>query len=289
MTTHKLLRQQGRRKLTHLFHPMPLGIRYEFINCERRASEIERIYWIMEQLSMDNYMSIRHIVKKCKCTRHTAKKDLDSCKKLLGFEPDTKQTPVGQTKGPCELVIVESRTPAGHQTDTRNERRILKDSSSSSNTKTNSTQHNTNKPLGKRCKPELVTAKVAEVWNHWFSMNPRARTVNGEDARCIRTALKSGYSVDDLKLLCSWASTSDEYQWQRDKGFTRCRNFLNSERIDGNHEKSVEWDEDNKRPNQPKTIRSVRQVPQHLLDRRYGANGHLLPDYGGKYREDGSY
>jgi hypothetical protein len=269
---------------------MPLGIRYEFINCERRASEIERLYWIMEQLSMDNYMSIRHIVKKCKCTRHTAKKDLDSCKKLLGFEPDTKQTPVGQTKGPCELVIVESRTPVGHQTDTRNERRILKDSSSrTSNTKTNSTQHKTNKPLGKRCKPELVTAKVAEVWNHWFTLNPKARTVNGEDARCIRTALKSGYSVDDLKLLCNWAAKSDEYQWQRDKGFTRCRNFLNSERIDGNHEKAGEWDEDNKRPNQPNRVRSVRQIPDHLLSRRFGPNGHLLPDYGGLIRPAGDY
>ena len=274
--------------MTHLFHPLPLGIRYEFLNCERRASEIERIYWIMEQLSMDNYMSIRHIVKKCKCTRHTAKKDLDSCKKLLGFEAVTKRPAVGQTKGPCELVIVESRTPVGHQTDTINE--TLSTKSTTNNSIGNSSKHITSKPLGKRCKPELVTAKVAEVWNHWFSMNTKARTVNGEDARCIRTALKSGYSVDDLKLLCNWAAKSDEYQWQRDKKFTRCRNFLNSERIDGNHEKAVEWDEDSKRPDQPNRVQhSARQVPDHLLDKRYGPNGHLLVAYGGAYRPDGGY
>ena len=282
---NNLLRRARGRKLPEKFHPLPLGIRYEFLLVERRASEIERLYWIMEQLCMDNYMSIRHIVKKCKCTRHTAKKDLERARKLLGFESDTKRTPNGQAKGPCALVIVENRTPNGHQTDTKNNTIIT---STSNNSLGNSREHITNKPLGKRCKPEYVTPKVAEVWNHWHTLNPKARAVNGEDARCIRTALKSGYSVDELKMICNWAAKSDEYQWQRDRNFTRCRNFLNSERIDGNHEKAQEWSEDIKRPNPPNRIRNVRQIPDHLLDRRYGPNGHLLPPYGA-VRPGGDY
>ena len=269
--------------MSHLFHPMPIGIRYEFLDCERMASHIERVYWIMEQLTMDNYLSVRHVSKKCRCTRYLAKRALDECRNLLGVEPDTNRTATGQTDAPCALVIVDNQTPSGQQPDTNKESNLINynyNSNSSSLTK---------KPLGKRCKAELITKDVAAVWNHWFELNPKARTVNGEDARCIRSALKAGYSVEDLQQISAWAHRSDDYQWQRDKGFTRCRNFLNGEKIDGNHEKAQEWGDSDTRPSVPQKPRTVRDIPNHLLNRRYGPNGHLLPSYGGKFREDGSY
>ena len=272
---YSIIKTMRRSKLAHLFHPMPIGIRYEFIDCERSASRIERIYWVMEQLTMDNYMSVRHVSKKCKCSRYLAETTLKECKKLLGLEPDTNQTPVRQQRQACELRVVENQTPTRQTSDTINKSKLI--------------NYNLKKPLGKRCKAELITKEVAEVWNHWYELNPKARTVNGEDARCIRSALKSGYSVEDLQQISAWAHRSDDYQWQRDKGFTRCRNFLNGEKIDGNHEKAQEWGEESSRPNTPNKPMTVHDVPDTLLDRRFGPNGHLLPRYGGKARVDGMY
>jgi hypothetical protein len=273
---NSIIKKMRRSKLAHLFHPMPIGIRYEFIDTERRASNIERYYWVMEQLTMDNYMSVRHVSKKCKCSRYQAEQTLKECKKLLGLEPDTNQTPFRQQKQACELRVVDNQTPTRQEPDTINKNNKL-------------INYKLKKPLGKRCKAELITKEVADVWNFWYELNPTARSVNGEDARCIRTALKSGYSVDDLIQICRWAHLSDDYQWQRDKGFTRCRNFLNGEKIDGNHEKAQEFKESKRRPNPPNKTFSVRDVPDTLLDRRYGAKGHLLPEHGGVFRPGGDY
>lgn len=289
-----LYHHNERRKLEHHFHPVPIGLPYEFIDTDRRASHIERIYWIMECIKMNRYLSVRHVQKKCKCSRHIAKRDLDHCRTMLGVRPPSdrhttkRRTANGQQGGAVELTIVENLTAtdqstdkSDQQTDTNNKRKRKE--------KENILINTLLKPLGKRCKPELINKDVVEAWNHWYTLNSTARTVNGEDARCIKSAIKAGYTVEDLKDIIVWANKSDDYEWQRKKNFTRCKNFLNLEKIDGNHEKAQAFKDKSNRPQSANSGYISDDMPDHLMNRRYGPNGHLLPAYGGDYRAGGDY
>jgi hypothetical protein len=276
-------------KLNGLFTPIPQGLRYTFVDMERQASDIECFYWTITQLRQGKTLSIRVIARACKISRHKARKVLDESQKLIGQQPATKRPAIGQqsarSNGPVRLSIVEtsqqsaSNQPAnGQQTDNI----IIK-------SKSIDIINYTKKPLGKRCKPELVTKQVGEVWNHWFSFNAKTRTVNGECARVIRTALKNKYTVDELNLIVSWAMESADYKWQRENGFHFCRNFLNQEKIDGNNEKAQDWSESVNVPNQDDNRSFIDKAYDALSDWRYGPNGYLLPKYGGQFRPAGDY
>jgi hypothetical protein len=277
-------------KLNGLFTPIPQGLRYTFVDVDRPASDIECFYWTITQLRQGKTLSIRVIARACKISRHKARKVLEESQKLIGQESATKQPANGQqsarNKGPVRLSIVEtgqqsaSNQPASSQ---ETDNIILKSKSKSI------IINYTKKPLGKRCKPELVTKQVGEVWNHWYSFNAKTRTVNGECARVIRTALKNNYTVEELNLIVSWAMESDDYKWQRENGFHFCRNFLNQEKIDGNNEKAQDWSESVNVPNQPENKSFIDKAYDALSDWRYGPNGYLLPKYGGEYRPAGDY
>tara|TARA_R100000655_G_scaffold23143_1_gene46730 strand:+ start:201 stop:1067 length:867 start_codon:yes stop_codon:yes gene_type:complete len=278
-------------KLNGLFTPIPQGLRYTFVDLERQASDIECFYWTITQLRQGKTLSIRVIARACKISRHKARKVLEESQKLIGQESASKQPVNGQqsarSKGPVRLSIVEngqqsaSNQPVnGQETDNI----ILK-----SKSKSKDIINYTKKPLGKRCKPELVTKQVGEVWNHWYSFNAKTRTVNGECARVIRTALKNNYTVEELNLIVSWAMESEDYKWQRENGYQYCKNFMNQEKIDGNHEKAQDWSESVNAPNQDDNRSFIDKAYDSLKDRRYGPNGYLLPKYGGEYRPAGDY
>tara|TARA_Y100001937_G_scaffold84973_1_gene114932 strand:+ start:483 stop:1262 length:780 start_codon:yes stop_codon:yes gene_type:complete len=258
---------------------------------ERQASDIECFYWTITQLRQGKTLSIRVISRACKISRHKARKILEESQKLIGQE-SASERPVNvqqsaRSKGPVRLSIVEtdqqsaSNQPVNGQ---ESDNIILK-----SKSKSKDIINYTKKPLGKRCKPELVTKRVGEVWNHWYSFNEKTRTVNGECARVIRTALKNNYTVDELKLIVSWAMESEDYKWQRENGYQYCKNFMNLEKIDGNHEKAQDWSESVNAPNQDDNRSFIDKAYDALSDWRYGPNGYLLPKYGGEYRPAGDY
>ena len=146
------------------------------------------------------------------------------------------------------------------------------------------------KPLGKSVKPKDVTISAAEVWNHWSEFWPRTRIVTLANISAIKRALKTGYSISDLKLITRWAAQSNcsRAVHNRTKGFIQLTTIFGLKKLDGNFQDASNWDESN--PQEP--IKSADLEPLDETDddsALYGPLGHRLPQFGGLRRKSGMY
>lgn len=287
----RVSQKQRMNKLKKLFTPIPQGLPLEFKDEGRPASKIEAWYYTVQQIRMDNHPSKRSLTRAIGGTQYRASKLLTKAYDFLdqkspNYRPRVDHFPTSQGSSAPLLLIENDQTSTSERPSLDQESsNIIKESKKEKRKSINYCE----KPLGKRCNPELITKQVGEVWNHWFSFNEKTRTVNGECARVIKTALKDGYTVDELKLIVSWAMESDDYKWQRENGYQYCKNFFNIKKIDGNHEKAQDWSISVNVPNLDENKSFIDKAYDALSDRRYGPNGYLLPSYGGEYREAGDY
>ena len=146
------------------------------------------------------------------------------------------------------------------------------------------------KPLGKSVKPKDVTISAAEVWNHWSEFWPRTRIVTLANISAIKRALKTGYSISDLKLITRWAAQSNcsRAVHNRTKGFIQLTTIFGLKKLDGNFQDASNRDESN--PQEP--IKSADLEPLDETDddsALYGPLGHRLPQFGGLRRKSGMY
>lgn len=283
--------KQRMNKLKTLFTPIPQGLPLDFKDLDRPASEIESWYYTIQQIRIGNRPSKRKLSRALRISEYKASKLLKEAYYFLDQEPPNYRPRVNQNpptlSGAVPLLVFENdqNTPSCQPEHDQTSSNIIVESKKELRKNINYCE----KPLGKRCNPELITKQVGDVWNHWFSFNAKTRTVNGECARVIKTALKNKYTVEELKLIVSWAMESEDYKWQRDNGYQYCKNFFNIKKIDGNHEKAQDWSETVNAPNQDDSRSFIDKAYDALSDWRYGPNGYLLPKYGGQFRPAGDY
>ena len=287
----RVSQKQRMNKLKELFTPIPQGLSLEFKELDRPASDIEAWYYVVQQIRIGNHLSKRKLSRTLNTTQYRASKLLTKAYDFLdqkspNYRPRVDHLTTSQGSSVPLLLIENDQTPTSEQPNLdQKSANIIRESKKEKRKNINYLK----KPLGKRCNPELITKQVGDVWNHWFSFNEKTRTVNGECARVIKTALKDGYTVDELKLIVSWAMESEDYKWQRENGYQYCKNFFNIKKIDGNHEKAQDWSISVNAPNPAENKSVIDKAYDALSDRRYGPNGYLLPSYGGEYREAGDY